>query len=252
MTRLDTDRGLKTARNPRYLDMARHLRQAIEAETYPVGSQLPTETELSHQFAVSRFTVRAALAYLQKRGYLSRKPKVGTVVIAKANRLKYNVSGGSIADLLRFIDATLVRPRRVDDVVSDSTLCNDLQCDEKDSWIKVSAYRISAKTKLPISWTEYYLRPEFRSIVPKIGLKPGPVYSLIEKAHGESITQIAQDIGACLLPKGMANILDAPAGSPALRVIHRFSGEDNRTLYAVISIYPGDRFRYVQKLRREL
>lgn len=252
MNRLNIDRGLKTARNPRYLDMARHLRQAIEAETYPVGTQLPTETELSRQFAVSRFTVRAALSYLEKRGYLSRKPKVGTVVIAKANRLKYNVSGGSIADLLRFIDATLVRPRRVDDVVSGSTLCNDLQCDEKDSWIKVSAYRISSKTKLPISWTEYYLRPEFRSIVPKIGLKPGPVYSLIEKAHGESITQIAQDIGACLLPKSMANILDAPAGSPALRVIHRFCGEDNRTLYAVISIYPGDRFRYVQKLRREL
>ncbi|MCX7142574.1 MAG: GntR family transcriptional regulator [Proteobacteria bacterium] len=252
MTRISTHRGAKTARNPRYLEMARQLREAIEAETYPIGSQLPTEAELSLQFAVSRFTARSALSYLQERGYLSRKPKVGTVVIAKANRLKYNVSGGSIPDLLRFIDATLVRPSQTEDVLSDSVLCNDLQCGEKEPWIRVSAYRISSKTKLPISWTEYYLRPEFRSVVPKIGLKPGPVYALIEKAHGESITQIAQDIGACLLPKAMADILDAPAGSPALRVLHRFCGEDNRTLYAVISVYPGDRFRYVQKLRREL
>jgi len=252
VTRRSAQPGLKTTRNPRYLEMARHLREAIEAETYPLGSQLPTEAELSLQFAVSRFTVRSALSYLQKRGYLSRKPKIGTVVIAKANQIKYNVSGGSIADLLKFIDVTLVRPLQTEDVVSDSALRTDLQCGEKDHWIKVSAYRISSKTKLPISWTEYYLRPEFRSIVPKIGLKPGPLYALIEKAHGESITQIAQDIGACLLPKAMANILDAPADSPALRVIHRFCGEDNRTLYAVISIYPGDRFRYVQKLRREL
>lgn len=252
MTRLNAKHGLKTTRNPRYLEMARQLREAIEAGTYPVGSQLPTEAELSLQFAVSRFTVRSALSYLQKRGYLSRKPKIGTVVIAKANQLKYNVSGGSVADLLKFIDVTLVRPLQTENVVSDSALCNDLQCDDKDQWIKVSTYRISSKTKLPISWTEYYLRPEFRSIVPRIGLKPGPLYSLIEKAHGESIGRIAQDIGACLLPKSMANILDAPAGTPALRVIHRFCAEDDRTLYAVISIYPADRFRYVQKLRREL
>ena len=252
MTRLNAKRSLKTARNPRYLEMAGQLRAAIEAGTYPVGSQLPTEAELSLQFGISRFTVRAALSYLKKSGYLSRRPKVGTVVIAKANQFKYNVSGGSIGDLLKFIDATLVRPLQTEDVVTDSALRNDLQCDEKDQWIKVSTYRISSKTNLPISWTEYYLRPEFRSIIPKIGLKPGPLYSLIEKAHGESIGQIAQDIGACLLPKSMASILDAPAGSPALRVIHRFYAEDNRTLYAVISIYPGDRFRYVQKLRREL
>ncbi len=252
MTRLNAKRGPKTTRNPRYLDMARQLREAIEAGTYPVGSQLPTEAELSLQFAVSRFTVRSALSYLQKRGYLSRKPKIGTVVIAKANQLKYNVSGGSVADLLKFIGVTLVRPLQTEDVVSDSALCNDLQCNDKDQWIKVSTYRISSKTKLPISWTEYYLRPEFRSIVPRIGLKPGPLYALIERAHGESIRQIAQDIGACLLPKSMANILDAPAGAPALRVIHRFCAEDDRTLYAVISIYPADRFRYVQTLRREL
>jgi GntR family transcriptional regulator len=252
VTRLSAIRSLEKTRNPRYLEMARSLREAIESETYPVGSQLPTEAELSLQFGVSRFTVRAALSFLQRNGYLSRKPKVGTVVIAKNNQLKYSVSGGSIAELLKFIDVTLVRPVETADVVSDAALRNDLQCDENDRWIKVSTYRVASKTKLPISWTEYYLRPEFRSVVPKIGLKPGPVYSIIEKAHGESITQIAQDIGACLLPKRMANLLDAPAGSPALRVIHRFCGEDNRTLYATISIYPGDRFRYVQKLRREL
>lgn len=252
MTRVNAKHSLKTARNPRYLEMAGLLRKAIEAGKYRVGSQLPTEADLGLQFGVSRFTVRAALSYLQKRGYLSRRPKVGTVVIAKANQLKYNVSGGSIPDLLKFIDVTLVRPLQSEDVVADAVLCNDLQCGEKDPWIKVSTYRISSRSKLPISWTEYYLRPEFRGIVPRIGLKPGPLYALIEKAHGESIGQITQDIGACRLPKSMANLLDAPAGSPALRVIHRFCAEDDRTLYAVISTYPANRFRYVQKLRREL
>ena len=252
MTRVGANGGLEKTRGPRYLEMASSLRKAIETGAYRVGSQLPTESELGLQYSVSRFTVRAALSYLQRKGYLSRKPKVGTVVIAKNNQLKYSISGGSIADLLKFVDVTLVRPLQTKDGISDSTLSSDLQCDEKDVWIKVSTYRVSSKTKLPISWTEYYLRPEFRSIVTKIGLKPGPVYSLIEKAHGESITQIAQDIGACLLPNKMAGILDSPAGGPALRVIHRFCGKDNRTLYATVSLYPADRFRYFQKLRREL
>jgi DNA-binding GntR family transcriptional regulator len=252
VNRVGANRSPEKMWSPRYLEMAKSLREAIESGVYPVGSQLPTEAELGLQFAVSRFTVRAALSYLQRNGYLSRKQKVGTVVIAKNNQLKYSISGGSISDLLKFIDVTLVRPLQTEDVISNFALCNDLQCDEKDGWIKVSTYRVSSKTKLPISWTEYFLRPEFRSIVPKIGIKPGPVYSLIEKMHGESITQIAQDIGACMLPKDMAEILNSPARGPALRVIHRFCGQDNRTLYATISVYPADRFRYVQKLRREL
>ena len=251
-SRASVNGSIEKTRRPRYLEMASSLREAIESGSYRVGSQLPTEADLGLQFAVSRFTVRAALSYLQKKGYVSRKPKVGTVVIAKSNQVKYSISGGSISDLLKFIVVTLVRPLRTEDVISDSALSNDLQCDEQDGWIKVSTYRISSKTKLPLSWTEYYLRPEFRSIVSKIGLKPGPVYSLIEKSHRESITKIAQDIGACLLPKNMADMLDAPAGGPALRVIHRFCGEDDRTLYATISVYPADRFRYVQELRREL
>ena len=252
LTRAGAGRSPEKTRGPRYLEMASALRAAIEAETYPVGSQLPTEAELGLQFAVSRFTVRAALSHLQRNGYLSRRPKIGTVVIANSNQFKYSISGGSIFELLKFIDVTLVRPLQTEDVVSDAALSNDLQCDAKDRWIRVSTYRMSSKTNLPISWTEYFLRPEFRRIVPKIGLKPGPVYSLIEKAHGESITQIAQDIGACMLPKGMARMLDAPARGPALRVIHRFCGQGSRTLYATISVYPADRFRYVQKLRREL
>ena len=252
MTRVSTNRDLEKTRNPRYLEMAKSLREAIETGTYPLGSQLPTEAELSLEYGVSRFTVRAALLYLQHRGYLSRKPKIGTVVIAKSNQLKYSVSVGSISELLKFIGVTLVRPLKTEDVVSDSELCNDLQCIEKDNWIKVSTYRISSETKLPISWTEYYLRPEFRRVVPQIGRKPGPVYSLIEKIYGASITQISQDIGASLLPPEMAETLDARAAGPALRVIHRFSGPDHRTLYAVISTYPANRFRYVQKLRREL
>ncbi len=51
----------------RYLQVARTLRKEIVDGVYPVGSQLPTEHELCERFAVSRYTVREALAQAARR-----------------------------------------------------------------------------------------------------------------------------------------------------------------------------------------
>ena len=51
--------------DPRYLQVARELRQDIVDGVYPVGSQLPTEHELCERFSVSRYTIREALRRLR-------------------------------------------------------------------------------------------------------------------------------------------------------------------------------------------
>lgn len=63
----------------RYASLADSLSEAIRAEL-PARSRLPGEHELARRFKVSRVTVRAALAVLERDGLIERKPGAGTFV----------------------------------------------------------------------------------------------------------------------------------------------------------------------------
>lgn len=58
------------------------LYEQIQAGTYPVGSQLPSETTLASQMNVSRMTLRKALALLQDDGLTKNVQGVGHFVRA--------------------------------------------------------------------------------------------------------------------------------------------------------------------------
>lgn len=63
--------------------LAHKLTRAIASGLYPVGTLLPGEMELMKREGVSRFTVRAALAQLERHGLIRRTPHVGTRVISR-------------------------------------------------------------------------------------------------------------------------------------------------------------------------
>jgi len=63
----------------------RVLLNRISEETYPAGSQLPTENELADELNVSRSTVRTAIFKLEDRKIIHRKPGVGTYVTENIN-----------------------------------------------------------------------------------------------------------------------------------------------------------------------
>ena len=63
----------------------RVLLNRISKETYPAGSQLPTENELADELNVSRSTVRTAIFKLEDRKIIHRKPGVGTYVNENIN-----------------------------------------------------------------------------------------------------------------------------------------------------------------------
>jgi len=52
------------------------------------------------------------------------------------------------------------------------------------------------------------------------------------------------------LSPAMARTLAAKSNTAALRVIHRMVSADTGALYCTVSIYPAERFRYVQALKR--
>ncbi|KOV74856.1 GntR family transcriptional regulator [Streptomyces sp. AS58] len=66
----------------RHEEIAEALRRAIDREEYTVGSRLPSETELAAQYAVSRGTVRQAVASLTAEGLIGSRQGARRVVLA--------------------------------------------------------------------------------------------------------------------------------------------------------------------------
>ncbi len=66
---------------PLYQQVADDVRARIRSRTWPPGSRLPTEAELTTIYGASRITIRQALDILGREGLIVRQPGVGTFVL---------------------------------------------------------------------------------------------------------------------------------------------------------------------------
>ncbi len=75
---------------PKYIQLARILRERIERQRYAPGTQIPTEAELCAEHQVSRITVREAINKLVQEGLLDRRQGKGTYVAHQ--KLRRNIA----------------------------------------------------------------------------------------------------------------------------------------------------------------
>ncbi len=90
---------------PIYMQIVEDLKKYISGKQWAPGTLLPTEFELAKQYGVSRPTLRNAMAFLEKEGYIIRKKFSGTVVAPEALRQKYKK-----LDISFFTRTDLTRP----------------------------------------------------------------------------------------------------------------------------------------------
>nr|MDT0525194.1 GntR family transcriptional regulator [Streptomyces sp. DSM 41633] len=73
----------------RYREIAESLRHSIRTGTYPLGSRLPSESDLATRWEVSRGTVRQAVALLASEGLLGSRQGARRVVLRQERRQSF-------------------------------------------------------------------------------------------------------------------------------------------------------------------
>ncbi|MQY17840.1 GntR family transcriptional regulator [Nocardia macrotermitis] len=188
------------------------LRQQIHAETF--AHTLPSEGELAAEFAVSRNTVRDALALLKDEGLIERAPKVGTHVAQR----KYEHG----IDTLRGLKETLREHGEVRNEVRVATTVTpppavarrlDLNPGEQAVYIE----RLRFLGELPLSLDLTYLAPDIGAQVITRDLERNDVFALIEEIGGgplgsadlvlEAITADPHSAAALQMPEDGALLL---------------------------------------------
>jgi GntR family transcriptional regulator len=242
---------------PRYLQIARELTAAIASGRYPVGARLPTELELCGHFAISRFTAREAVRVLSQAGLVTRRQRVGTVVIAMPDEARYSHAASSVSDLFQYAQDTELRLIYIGKLALARDRARQFGAKVGDEWtyavgLRTETALASAKDKAsrPICVTRLFLNPVLKGIDAKLRERKTAVYAIIEREYKRNIQRVEQELQSIALDADDAANLGSTPGSPALLVLRRYFDDRDQLLEVAENIHPGDRFTYRMQLRK--
>ncbi len=233
-----------------YLQVARALEEAIGSGSYPVGSLIPTETELAAHFAVSRQTVRQAIGHLRQSRLLSARKGVGTRVEAAQAQRAYRLELQSLPELFQYAERTAFRVVELAMIAATGKLAAELGCRAGRPWLRLMGPREEPGRAVPLCWMTVLIDHRFAALLAEPRTHTTALFSQIEQAHGETIVEVAQEIEAVLLDATDALRLRAAPGDAGLSIKRRYFGPGRRLIEVSTSLHPADRFRYAMTLRR--
>ncbi len=242
---------------PLYQRIAAELKRGIADGRYPVGAHLPTEFELCEQFDISRFTARAAVRVLSSAGLITRRQRVGTIVVATPDDARYSHDISSLRDLFQYAQDTELRLVYIGALPLPRALAREFGTEPGAEWIYALGIRSeggnSGKKRVdgrPICVTRLYLNPILKGIEGKLRQRKTAVYALIDREYKMSIQRVEQELQGVVLDADDAANLGAEPGAPALRIVRRYYDDRGQLLEVADNIHPSDRFSYRMQLTK--
>jgi len=229
-----------------YLQLYEIIKKKIEDNEWPVGSQIPTEEELCKIFNISRSTVRTAISFLARRGYLRSQSGKGTFVSRKfmsyamtmLTSFREIMLDTGISYLTKVLAQTVMMP--IDDL---STKLN-ISGDKHIIYIK----RVTIVDNRPVISQEIYVpfhicRPLLEEDV------EGSSFVEIFKKNEINITQVKNLFDIAHLNAEQATLFDLPEDSPALLLDQYFLSGDTPVMY-IRSIKRSDSVKFAFEFER--
>ena len=242
---------------PLYMKIAHKLTAEITAGTYQVGAHLPTELELCEEYGISRHTAREAIRVLLASGLITRRQRVGTVVIARPDEARFTLDVMSLRGLLQYAQETDLRLMFVGKITLTKQNAIDYGAPEGSDWTYAVGLRVDAKESAskkqsirPICLSRVYINSDFKGIESKLRERKGAIHALIEREYHRPIKTVDQEIQAVVLGADAAANLHVESGSPALRIIRRYFDTTGQLLEIGDNLHPSDRFSYRMQMQK--
>ena len=225
-------------REVRYRAIAAELRQRIEGGELAAGALLPSESELSAAYGVSRVTVRKALELLRDEGLIDARQGFGWFVASDPLRQSLGRLGTIEAQLtalgveserrvvgFRFVAA----PARVRRLLGETVL---------------EVRRVNLADGQPFARVTVWCREDVGARLSRADVETSPFYELVDVPIGGA----TQTIGAAAAGPDDAELLAVPVGSPVLRCERVTRDVDERPVLVSEHVFPGHRTEFVVEL----
>jgi GntR family transcriptional regulator len=214
-------------------------------ERLQVGEAIPSERQLSKDLGMSRLTVRAAIDRLVQDGRLSRRHGSGTFVTEPkiAQRLSLN----SFSEEMRL--RGMVPGSRVIELASvpaDARLAQRLELSPGERVVRAKRLRLADGA--PMALELMHVPAKVVSGLVKGDLENASFYDLMRDRYDVVISQAVQTIEPTVTDEEQSRFLGVPLHSPAFLFERTARSQTGQTVEYSISIYRGDRYRFVAEL----
>jgi GntR family transcriptional regulator len=229
------------------------LRDRIAVGTYPQGSVLPSEFELTEAFNVSRITAKRALDELATEGLVERVRGRGTTVTDRAASLRDARPITASIDGLRENLAAIGRETSVEVLEFGYVTAPDFVREQLALGPAMRAQRAVRVRSLdgePLSQSTTYIPEQIGGAYTAKDLASTPIIELIERA-GVVVGAAEQSISATLADSLVAARLKVRAGAPLLLMKRCVKDTAGKPVQYIEILYRPDRFEYRMSLTRD-
>lgn len=220
----------------------------IRSGKFGPGDRLPTEVELQKRFGVSRITVRNALDELSLKGYVVRKPALGTFVAKPKIEQELRRLTGFVEDMEAIGMQASANVVSIRSIKADSHIAMQLGLRSGAPVTYIERVRLGDSEPLSLDCT--WLPAHIGKRVAREDLEEKPIFSLLEDQYGIPLGEAEYVIEACLATKHVAKHLAVPAASPVLLIERTTFARDGKPIDYEKLHYKGDRIRWRVKLSR--
>ena len=233
---------------PRYYLIRTIIRKRLLDGTYPLGTKIPSEFELSKEFGVHRLTARHALTLLVQEGYLERFRKRGTFVSKRVKEFVGLEFQGFYGDLFDHVVKFKAKRVEISAELPPEIVADLFQLDPKKDKVTVIR-RVRFLDQSPAAFTVSYLPLPIGKKIRKGDLYRMSLLKLFREKLNIPLGEAFQTIELTLAERHIAEALKIPLGGQILLIQRTFFTKDGKPFDFVQSFYRGDKFRFFVRFR---
>lgn len=228
-------------RQLRYRTIADQLKRRVEAGEFRAGRLLPSESELSAAYEVSRVTIRKALEELRQDGLIDSRQGFGWFVAADPVRQALGRLG-TIEDQL--LELGVHSERRITSfgyVTAPDRVRHVLGVEGV-----LEVQRVNLADGDPFARVTVWCPEDLGVSLSRAEVAETPFYDLLDVKIGRA----TQTIGAVAASASDAELLAVPVGSPLLRCERTTRDTEERPVLMSEHLFPGHRTELLVELPR--
>lgn len=233
---------------PMYQKIEKDLRVAIIEGQLKQGDMIPSETELSARYNVTRMTVRQAINNLLIDGYIYKHKGRGTFVTFDKKEMQQKEPSFSFYREMIGIDAPVkTKVFNFTEIEADEIVAKKLQLNEKSTVYYVE--RIRESNNAPLVYERLYLPKNMYNDLSKEILS-NSFHEYIEKELNFKIKNAIRAIEARPLSEKVADLLHQTPGEPSLYMSSVTYLDNGRACMYTRQYFHGNHFRFVHNFEK--
>ena len=228
---------------PLYAQIVEQLQRDINNGIFSKSGRLPTETELSQQYGVSRITVRRAVDELVSQGLVEKKQGKGTFVCAP--KLTRQLDGP-----MSFTEMCRANGLTVSAQILDAKLCTAdspdirkaLSVESNEPVVRIRRLRYAGDKPLVLEDNFYPL--EYAYLL-SIDLENDSIYRYLQEEKGIELRRTAMHLRIVRADTKLSKLLQVPRNAPQLEMRGRVVRADGQTVHTSYQIGYGENFEFI-------